>query len=80
MDPRAERLATFIQHNVSRNPKRAVEPATALVSSGLVDSLSLIKVLTFIEDEFNVIIPDEAATADAMDTVERIVGLLDRFA
>lgn len=80
MDTRSAKLATFIQQNVSRNPKRAVEADTPLVSSGLVDSLSLIKVLTFVEDEFNVVIPDEAATAEAMDTVAAIVALMDRFA
>jgi acyl carrier protein len=42
--------------------------ATPLISSGLVDSFSLIKVLAFVEDEFRILIPDEAATAAAMDS------------
>ena len=53
---------------------------TPLISSGLVDSFSLIKVLAFIEDEFGVVIPDEAATANAMDSIERILNLMEAYA
>jgi acyl carrier protein len=77
---RIAKLTDFIRHKVSKNPNRAIEPGTALVSSGLIDSLSLIKVLAFIEDEFDVVIPDEAATAEAMDSVASIVGLMDTYA
>jgi acyl carrier protein len=80
MDDRTARLADFIRLNVSRNPARAIGADTPLVSSGLVDSLSLVKVLTFVEDEFHVVIPDEAATAEAMDSIASIVALMDRFA
>jgi acyl carrier protein len=79
VDSRAEALAAFIQREVSKNPGRSIEPETPLISSGLVDSLSLIKVLAFIEDEFGVVIPDEAATAPAMNTVALILGLIDTY-
>jgi acyl carrier protein len=58
---------------------KILEPDTALVSSGLVDSLSLIQVLAFIEDEFQVVIPDEAATAESMNTVRKIDELIDAY-
>ena len=76
----ARRLAQFVQSEVSKDPRQAVLPGTALVSSGLVDSFSLIKVLAFIEDEFGIVIPDEAATAKAMDTIELIQKLMDTYA
>jgi acyl carrier protein len=80
MSPEAsEKLARFIQAEVSKDPRQVIAPQTALVSSGLVDSFSLIKVLAFIEDEFGIVIPDEAATAAAMDSVERIGQLMDTY-
>ncbi len=80
MSPEAsEKLARFIQAEVSKDPRQPIAPQTALVSSGLVDSFSLIKVLAFIEDEFGIVIPDEAATAAAMDSVERIGQLMDTY-
>lgn len=75
-DDRPSRLADFIQRNVSKDPRRPVELDTPLVSSGLVDSLSLIQVLVFIEDEFGVVIPDEAATAASMNTIRGMMALV----
>jgi acyl carrier protein len=81
MSPDAgQRLAQFIQAEVSKDPRQGVLPGTALISSGLVDSFSLIKVLAFIEDEFGIVIPDEAATAKAMDSIELILELMDTYA
>jgi acyl carrier protein len=76
---RFAKLAAYIQHNLSKDPRRVLEPDTPLISSGLVDSLSLISVLAFIEDEFAVVIPDEAATAEAMNTIRQIGALIDTY-
>jgi acyl carrier protein/D-alanine--poly(phosphoribitol) ligase subunit 2 len=75
----AQKLARFIQSEVSKDPRQAVQRGTPLISSGLVDSFSLIKVLAFIEDEFGVVIPDEAATARSMDSIELILKLIDTY-
>lgn len=78
-DAQAEKLRAFIQKDVSRDPRQAIGLETGLVSTGLVDSFSLIKVLAFVEDEFGVVIPDEAATAETMNSVRLIGALVDRF-
>jgi acyl carrier protein len=78
-DSRQAKLATFIQTKLSKDPRKVLEPDTALVSSGLVDSLSLVQVLVFVEDEFQVVIPDEAATAESMNTIRKIDGLIDTY-
>lgn len=74
-----EKLATFIQREISRDPRRKIERDTPLISSGLVDSLSLFSVLVFIEDHLGVVIPDEAATAQSMNTLEKILILVDDY-
>ena len=78
-DERCARLAAFIQKELSKDKSRSLDPDTPLVSSGLVDSLSLVKVLVFVEDEFGVVIPDEAATAAAMNTVRLIDQLIATY-
>jgi acyl carrier protein len=75
----AQKLAHFIQSEVSKDPRQAVQPGTPLISSGLVDSFSLIKVLAFIEDEFGIVIPDEAATARSMDSIELIQKRMETY-
>lgn len=75
----AARLARFIHAEISKDSRQPVEAGTALISSGLVDSFSLVKVLAFVEDEFGIVIPDEAATAEAMDSIERILKLMAEY-
>ncbi len=50
---------------------------TSLIRGGYVDSFSMINVLVFLEKTFNVRIPDDKATADHFDTVNKMVDVLD---
>jgi acyl carrier protein len=76
---RSAALARYIQREVSKDPDQPLDLDTPLVSSGLVDSMSLISVLAFIEDAFGVVVPDEAATAASMNTVRLIMGLVTTY-
>jgi acyl carrier protein len=75
----AARLGDHIRRNLSHDPDQPISGDTPLISSGLLDSLSLVEVLVFVEDTFGVVIPDEAATAEAMDSVDRIVQLMEVY-
>jgi len=77
---RGTALASYVQQNVAKDPRARIELDTPLITSGLVDSFSLGSVLAFIEDEFHVVIPDEAATAEAMNTVGLILQLIETYA
>ncbi|MEO0137535.1 MAG: acyl carrier protein [candidate division WOR-3 bacterium] len=52
---------------------------TPLISSGIVDSFSMVSLKTFLEKKFNIKIPDEKATTEAFDTVNNIIKLLSEF-
>jgi len=52
---------------------------TPLISSGIVDSFSMVSLKTFLERKYKISIPDEKATAEAFDTVRNIVGLVRSF-
>jgi acyl carrier protein len=39
----------------------------------------MVSLLRFLEKKYSIDIPDECATPEAFDTVERIVGLVRRF-
>ena len=77
---RGTALAAYVRQNVAKDPRARIELDTPLITSGLVDSFSLVSVLAFIEDEFHVVIPDEAATAEAMNTVGLILQLIETYA
>ena len=52
---------------------------TPLISSGIVDSFSMVSLKRFLEKKCNVSIPDDQATPQAFDTVKSIIALVDRI-
>ncbi len=52
---------------------------TPLISGGIVDSFSMISLKVFLENKYNVQIPDSKATPEAFDTVNNIVRLLNEI-
>jgi acyl carrier protein len=53
---------------------------TPLISSGIVDSFSMVSLKRFLEKKYAISIPDEEATPQAFDTVASIIGLVNRHA
>ena len=51
---------------------------TPLISSGIVDSFSMVSLKRFLERKYNVSLPDEEASAEAFDTVHSIIALVKR--
>ena len=52
---------------------------TPLISSGIVDSFSMVSLKRFLENRYGIHIPDAKATPDAFDSVKRIVELLHQL-
>lgn len=49
---------------------------TPLISSGLVDSFSMVSLKTFLEMKYSIRLPDEEASPEAFDTVNSICALV----
>lgn len=58
---------------------REVTFETKLISSGIVDSFSMVSLKVFLETKFNVTIPDSKATPEAFDSVNNIAALLGEY-
>ncbi|HKL67629.1 MAG: acyl carrier protein [Bacteroidales bacterium] len=52
---------------------------TPLISSGFVDSFSMVSLKVFLEKKFDISIPDEEATPEAFDSVNKIVDLVNDY-
>ena len=52
---------------------------TPLISSGIVDSFSMVSLKTFLEKKYKISIPDDKATPEAFDSVNKIMDLLKEF-
>ena len=51
---------------------------TPLISSGIVDSFSMVSLKRFLEKKYNVSIPDAEASPQAFDTVTSIIALVNK--
>ncbi|OGD38835.1 MAG: hypothetical protein A2V45_08380 [Candidatus Aminicenantes bacterium RBG_19FT_COMBO_58_17] len=52
---------------------------TPLISGGIVDSFSLVSLKRFLENSYNIKIPDDKATPEAFDSVNKIAVLVEEF-
>ena len=52
---------------------------TPLISSGYVDSFSMVSLLVFLENKFKIKIPPSKATPEAFDSVNSIIALVNQY-
>ncbi|MCX6258610.1 MAG: acyl carrier protein [Bacteroidia bacterium] len=52
---------------------------TPLISGGIVDSFSMVSLKRFLENKYKISIPDDKATPEAFDTVNKICVLVNEF-
>ena len=69
-------LRDFITSEILQQPGRDLADDQQLISSGLIDSLSLVDISIFVEDEFQVTIDDTELNADTFDTLGELEDLI----
>ena len=52
---------------------------TPLISGGIVDSFSMVSLKRFLENKYAISIPDDQATPEAFDSVNKIAVLVEAF-
>jgi acyl carrier protein len=50
-----------------------------LISGGIVDSFSMVSLKRFLENKYKISIPDDKATPEAFDTVNKICTLVNEY-
>ena len=76
MEDMLTKLSTFITRDILKQPKRSLGPNETLISSGLIDSFSLVDLSLFIEDTFGVRIQDTELNAETFDTLAQLAALI----
>ena len=71
-----ETLSKKIASDILKQPNKTINPTESLISSGLIDSFSLVDLALLVEDEFGVQIDDTELNADSFDTLEQLVSLI----
>ena len=69
-------IAKFIAEKILKQPNKVISPDEALISSGLIDSFSLMDLALFIEDTFGVRIEDTELNAETFDNLDQLAALI----
>ncbi len=74
-----EELIAYIKKEFVEDPDEEINETTLLISSGLIDSLSIVSLVAFIDKKFGVKIPDEKGTVDNFETINKIIETINEF-
>ncbi len=69
-----DKIRTFILEELIREPDYLLEDDEGIISSGLMDSFALAELGVFVEELFDVYIPDADLTVSKMDTLTQMVA------
>ena len=70
-------LASFLAEKILKQPNRKITADEPLLSSGLIDSFSLMDVALYVEDTFGVRVEDTELNADTFDNLTQLAALID---
>jgi acyl carrier protein len=80
MDPAKQMIIDYVKKEfLDEDSDMEVTESTPLISSGIVDSFSMVSLKTFLEKKYKISIPDDKATPEAFDSVNKIMDLLKEF-
>lgn len=69
-------LSKLIAEKILKQPARVIGADEALISSGLIDSFSLVDLALIVEDSFGVRIEDSELNASTFDSLNQLAVLI----
>jgi acyl carrier protein len=72
-------VLTYVIKEYLEDEDEEITYDTPLISSGYVDSFSMVSLLVFIQNKFKIKIPPNKATPEAFDSVNKIVALAIQY-
>jgi len=69
-------LSTKISEKILRQPDRRISAEEGLISTGLIDSFSLVDLALLVEDLYGVRIEDYELNSDTFDTLDQLAEIV----
>ncbi|MBN2135132.1 MAG: hypothetical protein JW737_05340 [Acidobacteria bacterium] len=79
MDEMKKIILDYVIEEYVEDEDEEVGIDTPLISGGIVDSFSMVSLKRFLENKYNISIPDDKATPEAFDTVNSICDLVNEY-
>jgi acyl carrier protein len=70
-------LTTYIKQEIMRNPKANLRGDEDLLGAGILDSLAILQLVAYIEDEFGFKIPDEDVVFENFQSIDALADYLE---
>ncbi len=70
-------LSKHIAEKILKQPNRIITAEESIISSGLVDSFSLVDLALYVEDTFGVRIDDSELNASTFDSLSQLASLIE---
>ena len=77
MSDTTTQLSDFIASKILKQPNRKISNDESIISSGLIDSFSLMDLALYVEDTFGVRIEDTELNADTFDNLTQLAALIE---
>lgn len=75
------RVRAFVRDNFPVSTADGELPIDeSLLESGVIDSIGVLSLVTWIEQEFDIVVADEDVVPENLDSIARIVAFVDRKA
>lgn len=72
-------ILDYVIKEYVEDDSESITSETPLISGGIVDSFSMVSLKRFLENQYSIQIPDDEATPEAFDSVDKIADLVRRF-
>lgn len=72
-----QRLRQFLVEELRVQPKDIATDESPLISNHVIDSLGISQIVSFLEDEFELLVADEEIVRDNFETIDAITRLVE---
>lgn len=79
MEEMQKAILEYVEEEYLEDDDDEIGMDTPLISGGIVDSFSMVSLKRFVENKYEISLPDDKATPEAFDSVNNICALVLEF-
>ena len=72
-----QRIVDYLKESVLLDPSQEIPLDRSLLEAGILDSYGIVDLLTFIEGEYGLAIPDQDITREKMGSIRKMARYID---
>ncbi|OJX39527.1 MAG: hypothetical protein BGO78_13535 [Chloroflexi bacterium 44-23] len=73
---RTKELTNFVESELAKGRKSNIKPDDDLLSEGIIDSLGILQLVSFIEEKFNIQVDDEDVVLENFQSIASLNNFL----